>query len=115
MISIPDYNARVQFFIGLTNQHGANLDYEGTVSVIANVMAVHNIDGFNVALTNGYWKGAAEASLVVTVFSRFVGLPSQIEWPHHVAALLAQYLDQECVLVDVVHANAHLVGGAEHG
>lgn len=114
MIRTPDFNTRVQFFIGLTTQAGTTLNFDDAVAVVGRVLATHGADGFNVALNNGYWKGRPEASITVTVFNQFVGLPSQLEWPHHAAALLALYLDQECVLVDVVHANAHLVGGAEY-
>lgn len=110
MIRTPDFNVKVQFFIGLTTQSGTNLNYEDAVAVVDRVLSPHGIGGFNVALNNGYWKGRPEASITVTVFYQFAGLPSQIEWPHHAAARLAEYLDQECVLVDVVHANAHLVG-----
>lgn len=115
MIRTPDFNVKVQFFIGLTTQSGANLSHDDAVAVVDRVLVSHGIDGFNVALNNGYWKGRPEASITVTVFDKYAGLFSQIEWPHHAAALLAEYLDQECVLVDVVHANAHLVGGNCNG
>ena len=97
-------NTKITFYIGLTTRDGQALCQDGVIqAVIVPTLADFSIDGFTVTEGVGYWKGVAEACLVVTVFSEcpvLVGFASQL------ARLFAIDSSQECVLFNIEPAQA---------
>lgn len=102
-----DFNTRVEFFIGLTDQAGLTYDPGHTLTnTIAPLLGDEGIDGFTAVVGYGYWKGRPEQALVVTYFSLDEG-PSN---PARIARRIAAILNQEAVLVNLTRACGNLVG-----
>ena len=100
---MPDFNTKVELFIGLTSQH-EEFDPEWAIQeVVSPLLAANGYDGFSVSVNSGYWKGAAGQSLTVTVFC------NDSLWANDVATRLAVRLDQEAVLVNVQAVSAWLI------
>lgn len=104
-----DFNTRFDFYIGLTARTGNLLDVNDVIQDhVVPKLAAHGIEAFTITRTEGYWRGVAERSIVVTVFEHvFPGIYPT--WPNEIAHELARELDQETILVSSTPCTANLI------
>lgn len=108
-----DFDRNVTFIIGLVSAGGTPLLRDVVLQDIAQVLEAHGIDGFTVTEHTGYWKGAQEASISVSILARYGD--TIVVTASAVAKDLATACMQDCVLWSISPAIAGLayshVGG----
>lgn len=103
---------KVELTVGLTTKLGAPVPKDIALACIVQRLADANIDGFSVLQQTGFWQGAVEESLLVTVLCDKDEGQHEIDFCH-IGRLLADDLLQDCVLVCHTEVNAGLVWSEE--
>ena len=99
------FNSKVSFVIGL-NAYSRPYPESTAVKAVTEELAVHGIDGFSLTRGIGFWRGAQEDIITVSVLvTPDSVLPTYAE---RIAQVLAIRLNQECVLWSIDAADAGL-------
>jgi len=103
------FGLKVELTVGLKTKCGDPVPKDIALACIVQRLAEVEIDGFSVLQQTGFWKGAVEESLLVTVLDACLNADDCAIDFCHVGRLLADDLLQECVLVCYTDVAAGLV------
>ena len=108
------YDLRTTWTVGLRDLAGVPIYRQDAIDAVNKILRSYCIDAYTVVDCAGYWRGAPEEALQVSVLSvaEYVTNDSELpddSWAAEAAGCLAKALNQECVLVELAQIQGRLV------